>query len=128
MAEAILRAGLSSGVLSTSQVIVADPSDERRALFAALGVETAHAAADVIARAEQVLFAVKPQVFGQVAQAIHKQLQPSQVVVSIMAGVTTQRLAEAMQHPRGARDAQYTHVGRARHGRGNDRGSRHAWR
>ncbi len=38
MAEAIVRAALDRGVLKASEVIASDPSEQRRAAFAELGI------------------------------------------------------------------------------------------
>ncbi|RSK24086.1 pyrroline-5-carboxylate reductase [Hymenobacter metallilatus] len=45
-----------------------------------------------------VLVAVKPQDFGKVAQSLQAVLQPSQVVVSIMAGIPIARLQRELSH------------------------------
>lgn len=96
MAEAIVRAAIDKKILRPDQIIAADPSDQRRAVFAKLGVTTLADNQQVITGAGQILLAVKPQTTSQVAADIGKHLADSQIIVSIMAGVTTQKLGQAI--------------------------------
>lgn len=100
MAEAIVRSGLSAGVLKTDRVVAIDPSADRREVFRSMGVATAEDPASVIEGADQVLLAIKPQMFAAVAEGLSSELSGSIVVTSIMAGVTCERLETQLRHPR----------------------------
>ncbi len=99
MAEAMVRAGLTSEVLSADRVIVADPADERRSVFEALGVTTTTNNAQVIAEARQIVLAVKPQMFATVAPQLGDLDFDEQIVVSIMAGISSQQIAASIGGP-----------------------------
>jgi pyrroline-5-carboxylate reductase len=102
MAQAIVRGGLDRGVLVPDQLVVAEPDEAKWSLWQGWGVEVradAALALDVPARLSgewQVLLAVKPQVFGAVALAVGAGLAGSRVVMSIMAGVPSDRIRNAI--------------------------------
>ncbi|MBX3316364.1 MAG: pyrroline-5-carboxylate reductase [Phycisphaeraceae bacterium] len=114
MAAAIVRSGLRSGVLAAPSTIVAEPEESRRAELSMLGIiavpdatrgiesmlliETAHHCHGMGA----VVLAVKPQVLGTVASTTPSlgSLGP-RCFVSIMAGVTSARLAASLPAPHG---------------------------
>lgn len=104
MARAILEGAARAGVLS-EQVIVADPSPDRRRLFVH-AVATARESIEQLARIEpspgagQILLAVKPQVLPEVAKNVQPVLESElwgscRVVISILAGATCRRVREA---------------------------------
>lgn len=96
MAEAILRAALAKGVLEPERVAAFDPSPDRRRILAELGVAILEDNDSVATQSEQLLLAIKPQALAQVAPTLTGLIQPSQVIISILAGVSTARLARAI--------------------------------
>lgn len=96
MAEAIARAAIDKGVLTPQQMIASDPSDQRRSVFSGLGIQTVSDNQQVIGQSKQVLLAVKPQSMPQAAADVGRHGGDDQVILSIMAGVSTQKLADAM--------------------------------
>ncbi len=101
MAEAILSRALVCNVLSPAETIVAEPVAERRAhLENTYAVATTHAGRDALPGAELVVLAVKPQSFPDVAAGLAGAIEPSQTVLSIMAGVTLSRLRAELGHER----------------------------
>lgn len=96
MAEAIAKAAIDRSVLRPVQMIASDPSAERRAVFARLGVATTADNAEVIRQSRQVLIAVKPQVMGKAAADLAAHGSPEQVLISIMAGITSEKLARTI--------------------------------
>jgi pyrroline-5-carboxylate reductase len=100
MAEAIVKAALNAGVLSADQIIVADPSADRRQLFEALGIATSDDNAEVIRQCEQLVMAVKPQKMEGPAAQIGEHGDAEQIVISIMGGVGTAKLENAIGAPR----------------------------
>lgn len=105
MARAIIEGALGAGLLPPDRWLVADPDPARRADFGALGVAAAGSAADAARRAPTpwaLLLAVKPQVLGTVAAELRDAgLAEGRTVVSILAGVTIDRLASALPESAG---------------------------
>ena len=89
MAEAILRGLLRAG-LSADQLSASDPDAERRRAMKELGVHATTSNADVAARAEVVVLAVKPQQLERAAEALPRDGGP--LYLSIVAGATTATL------------------------------------
>ena len=94
MGGALLTGWIAQG-LDPAHVAVIEPhpSDEIRAL-AAKGVRLNPASGDIGAVAALVV-AVKPQMFQEAAATLRKWVQPSTLVVSIMAGTTIAALSAA---------------------------------
>lgn len=92
MGEAIAVGLLTSGLIEAGRVAVVEPSDERRAVFAARGIVTARDGHEVVPHAETLLFAVKPQVIDAVVAHLADDIAGGTLVVSIAAGITTARL------------------------------------
>lgn len=99
MAEAIVRGAIESNVLEAGAILAADPTEERRDVFASLGVAVSADAGDVVARCEQVLLAVKPQVFPKLADTLCSIDRDNQIVISIMAGVKSAAIEVATGGP-----------------------------
>jgi pyrroline-5-carboxylate reductase len=94
MGGALLTGWIAQGLDPTRvAVIEPHPSDEIRAL-AAKCVRLNPASGDIGAVAALVV-AVKPQMFQEAAAALRKWVQPSTLVVSIMAGTTIAALSAA---------------------------------
>lgn len=94
MAEAIAVAAVTNDVLPASAIIMADPDAHRRDTLAGHGFAVTEDNRQVIAQSEQVMLAVKPQMIDQVAAVLGEQLRDDQVVISILAGLTTRKLME----------------------------------
>jgi len=94
MAEAIVRGALSAGVLDAKQVIVADPVEARRAVFAELGVAVADQNRAIIADSRRILLAVKPQAVEDIADDLATVDGKTQCIISIMAGIPIGKLTE----------------------------------
>ena len=99
MAEAIARAAIDRGVLPPDRMAASDPNPERRTVFEGLGIRAVEHNVEVIRDARQVMLAVKPQVMSGAAADIAEHGAADQVVISIMAGITTEKLAEAIGRP-----------------------------
>ncbi len=100
MGEAIVAGLLSSGTVGAGDVVVADPSSERRQVFAEHGVETVADGREAVPGADVVLLAVKPQVIDAVVAHLADGIEQRALVISIAAGIPTKRI-EA-QLPEGA--------------------------
>ncbi|MBI1369343.1 MAG: pyrroline-5-carboxylate reductase [Planctomycetes bacterium] len=93
MAEAIVRAAVDRGVLDSKKVIVSDPAGQRRKVFDAMGVLAVESNQQVILDAAQIMLAIKPQMLPTVAADLQSLDAERQIVMSIMAGITTKKLA-----------------------------------
>lgn len=100
MAEAIARGAIRAKAIKPREIAVADPSEDRQKALSRLGIRALFDdAREVVARCEQVLLAVKPQVFPKLADALVALDRERQVVISIMAGVTIERIEAAVGGP-----------------------------
>ena len=93
MAEAIVRGLLARKLVSPAQVLVSDPSANRRAFFETLGIEATSDNCDVVRRAQTVVLAVKPQYMDEALAACAQGLRPEQMVISIAAGIRTEKIS-----------------------------------
>lgn len=103
MAEAIVAGAMRVGVLRAEQALAIDPSAARRDLFRErFGIRVMESPGE-IAPASDVLLAVKPQIFPELVGALRPLLSGEALLISIMAGVPTARIGEALGHERVAR-------------------------
>ena len=88
MGRAMAGALIKKGVCAGDAVLVVEPEAKGRQACTALGCRVANVAGPELSQAAVVVLAVKPQVSAEVLAQLKPHLTPSQVVVSIMAGVT----------------------------------------
>ena len=99
MARALSRGMVAAGLLEGRQIFAHDPVPAALAALAAEapGVQAVASNADVVARADVIILAVKPQLLDTVAAQLAAQLAgrvtDAKLLVSIVAGVTIERLA-----------------------------------
>ena len=104
MGRAIVQGAVRAGTLAGGAVVVLEPDAAKHAAFLEVGC-AAHATADLAMSAFAalethhadglVLLAVKPQMLGVVAESVGSSLRDrSRLVMSVLAGATTTRLAE----------------------------------
>jgi pyrroline-5-carboxylate reductase len=94
MGAAIIRGAISSRVLDPAELIVAEIDPAKRTALQRFGCATT-GDAKAAARARQVLLAVKPQMFPEVARQIAP-LPRNTIVISIMAGLRSRRIGAAL--------------------------------
>ncbi len=93
MGGTVVSALASSGVIPAASIVVSEIDAPRRdAVASASGATAGKGLPGDLAGARAVVLAVKPQVFPAVASAMRPALEPDQLVISIMAGVTLQTL------------------------------------
>lgn len=95
MAEALLRGALRVELLQPWQVTAADPLPARREFFASMGAAVTADNREAVRAADVVILAVKPQQLGAVLAEIGE-LAAGKLVVSIVAGAPTARIAAAL--------------------------------
>ncbi len=94
MSEAIIAGALKKEVVTADSVTVSDPLEERRNYMQhTYAVRAEEDNARAVANADVVVLAVKPQVFPCVWDSLQSTLSPTSLVVSIMAGVTSETIA-----------------------------------
>ena len=84
------------GQLPAGQITAADIRPEALAGLSALGVHTSTDSADAVRDQDLVVLVLKPQVAAPVLKALATHFNTQQVVVSLMAGVSTARLEELL--------------------------------
>lgn len=94
MGQAIARGALRARVIGPDELIVADLKPERRDELAELGCQVADDPRDCLV-AEELLVAVKPQHFDELASRISPLPSP-RVVISIMAGIGSTAIRHAL--------------------------------
>jgi pyrroline-5-carboxylate reductase len=93
MGEALLRGFLDAGVLTKDQVILTDVNEDRlQNLKSEYGVGYALDTKEAVGQSDIVLLAVKPQQIQQVIEGFRSEFKSDGMLISIAAGVTTQKL------------------------------------
>ena len=94
MAEAIIAGIVKQNVVDAADVCVTDISEERLNHFAEqYGVGGSTDNAEAVSQADVVMLAVKPQIFPAVWPEIEGALKSDALVVSIMAGIPSAKIA-----------------------------------
>ncbi|MBL0871396.1 MAG: pyrroline-5-carboxylate reductase [Phycisphaerales bacterium] len=110
MGSAIIRSAISTGAVESARVCVIDPDAGKLEYLRALGIHTLCAQGETVCedlRALRstnagfaghwlVLFAVKPQHFATAAATYAQALRDTDIVLSIMAGITTAQLGASL--------------------------------
>ncbi|MEM7680613.1 MAG: pyrroline-5-carboxylate reductase [Planctomycetota bacterium] len=99
MAEAIARSAIGSGIARPQDVTASDRSEDRRAVFTAMGCHATPDNAQAIRAGGAVVLSIKPQVFPRVAPELAEHLTDHQVVISIMAGLTCDKMESLIGKP-----------------------------
>lgn len=99
MAQAIAHAAIRQGVVPAGQIIASNPSAPKRELFASWGCDTTDENSAVIRGAKQVVLGVKPQVFPAIAPTLKHDLTDEHVLISVMAGLSGERIAGLIARP-----------------------------
>jgi pyrroline-5-carboxylate reductase len=95
MGEALLSRLIAQKIYVPAEVLVSEPQAHRREfLVSQYGITTTSNNQQVVAEAEVLLLAIKPQVFDAVTAALQP-VMTSQIVVSILAGTPLARLEAA---------------------------------
>jgi len=94
MAEAIVAGIVGTGVVEADDVCVTDISEERLEHFeSGFGTRISTSNPEAVADADVVVLSVKPQVFPSAWPDIEGALKPDALVVSIMAGIPSAKIA-----------------------------------
>lgn len=100
MAEAMMSGLLNRRLVAPEQIVAADPRHERAAeLTARYGVRGTSDNVEAAEAADVLVLAVKPQVFPQVARVVRGHAAGASLVLSILAGVRINTIAEGLLNP-----------------------------
>jgi len=90
MAEALIKGILGSKLMNKRQIMATDIKKERlEYIKKETGIITFSNSREAIEKADFIVFSVKPQVLNNVLDEIGNYLLPHQLVISIVAGITT---------------------------------------
>jgi pyrroline-5-carboxylate reductase len=101
MAEAIISRLISAKIYQPAEIIISDPQLERRNYLAQqYGVAIADNNKQTTQATVALLLAIKPQIFGAIATELAEgeTLSKNTVILSILAGVTLNKLETAFPH------------------------------
>jgi pyrroline-5-carboxylate reductase len=99
MGEAIVAGAIANNVAGAGDITVCDVAPDRREhISSRYGVSVTESAADAASGADVVVLAVKPQHFAAAAEGLKGSLTSGQTVMSIMAGVRIDTIAEVTGH------------------------------
>ena len=97
MAQAIV-AGLLNGGCSSSNILVSDPNPACRDALSTLGVSCFEQSGPVVAQADLIVLAVKPQIVNTVLAQLSQTLQGTQIIISIAAGITISSIRQQLNN------------------------------
>lgn len=96
MAGALIRGLIGTKTIPSTHIIAADPDQARLdRLESDLAIRVTKSNEAAVEKANVVVLATKPQVFGQVLPSLAASLKPETLVISIAAGIST-RIIERM--------------------------------
>ena len=99
MATALGHGLVKAGLTAAEHLLASDPIAETRDRFAqATGGKATADNLEVVAAADVIFLAVKPQQMGKVLPQIRGRIGPDKLVVSIAAGIRLAKLAEGLGH------------------------------
>jgi len=99
MAEAIISGVLARNLVAAGSIIASHPrADRRHALSEKHGIHVTADNAEAARRGDVVVLGIKPQVMPGVLAELRNSLAPEKLVVSIIAGATTQTLRQGLDH------------------------------
>ena len=99
MGEAILAAVLNRGMSSPKTIWVSDAKEERRQhLSQTYGVSVTDSNREAATKGDIIVLAIKPQNLPEVLPELNGQIQPGQLVLSIIAGARIDTLCKGIDH------------------------------
>ena len=99
MAEAMIVGLLRGNLVNPDQVVASHPrADRRDALAGTHGIRAVASNVEAIENADVIILAVKPQMLAKVGREIGPHLKRGQLVLSVLAGPTTNALTATLGH------------------------------
>jgi pyrroline-5-carboxylate reductase len=101
MAEAMVSGLLVKELVSPGQIVASNPREERiQELVDRYAIRATTSNQEAASGASIVIVAVKPQFFGEVVEDLQSALDPSTLVLTIVAGVKMKRVADGLATPK----------------------------
>jgi pyrroline-5-carboxylate reductase len=101
MAEAMVSGLLIKELVSPEQIVASNPREERvQELVGRYAIRATTSNQEAASGASIVIVAVKPQFFGEVVEDLQSVLDPSTLVLTIVAGVKMRRVADGLATPK----------------------------
>ena len=101
MAEAMVKGLLVQELVSPEQIVASNPREERvQELVDRYAIRATTSNREAASGASIVNVAVKPQFFGEVVEDLESALDPSTLVLTIVAGVRMKRVADGLATPK----------------------------
>lgn len=102
MGEILIRGLIQSGKVKTRDIIASDVSQERLDYIAkCYGIQTTSSNTELVEKAAIVVIGVKPQNVDDLLDELASSSHEGHLFISIVAGVTAERLAAKMHHQSG---------------------------
>ena len=99
MAEAIIRSIINKKIASPDAIIASDIDPARRTyLQGEYGICVTEDNQRALNSSEIIILSIKPQVLGEVTKQLSGQIEPQQLVISIIAGATISSLSKHLNH------------------------------
>ncbi len=96
MGEALAAGMVGAGFAAREDIVIAEPVEARRKyLKKTHSFETVPAGPEAARGAQTILFAVKPQILGDVLNQLTGEVSPDHLLISIVAGIPTNRYTTA---------------------------------
>ncbi len=99
MAEAMARGAIRTAIAPAASIIASDPNPSRRQLFESLGMRVSERNEAIVRGARVVVLATKPQMWRAALQDCASAFDGEQLVITIMAGVSTASIESALPGP-----------------------------
>lgn len=101
MAEAMVKGLLAKELVGPEQIVASNPREERvQELVDRYAIRATTSNREAASGASIVTVAVKPQFFGEVVEDLGSALDPTTLVLTIVAGVTMRRVSEGLATPK----------------------------
>ncbi|NLT68988.1 MAG: pyrroline-5-carboxylate reductase [Acidobacteria bacterium] len=102
MGEVLIRGLIQSGKMKKEDIIASDANPERLAAISeSYGIKTTTSNVAVVENASIVIIAVKPQNVDELLEQLSRSSHEGHLFISIVAGITTEKLAAKMHHKSG---------------------------
>jgi pyrroline-5-carboxylate reductase len=99
MGSTYARAFLQNNVVKKEDLFIVEKNNEKTTeLQKELGFKMEQEIGASISQSNTIIIAVKPQDFRILAEELKKHLHPSQMIISIMAGVTIEKISQLLHH------------------------------
>ena len=102
MGEILIRGLIQSGKVTRSNILACDIRKDRLGYFAkTYGIKTTESGKTLVKKASVIILAVKPQNIDELLEQLASSSHEGHLFISIVAGVTAEKIAEKLHHKTG---------------------------